>query len=76
MVYSWFNSTGWKYNAAIKAIDSWDMAIALVVGNFIYIGASDLIPKMNNDTTINLKSRAVTLIAFILGIYLLLLVMP
>jgi zinc and cadmium transporter len=52
------------------------MAIALVVGNFIYIGASDLIPKMNNDTTINLKSRAVTLIAFILGIYLLLLVMP
>jgi zinc and cadmium transporter len=50
--------------------------IPFAAGNFIYIGASDLIPEMNKDTRINLKSRAVTVAAFISGIYLLLLVMP
>lgn len=50
--------------------------IPFAAGNFIYIGASDLIPQMNKDTSINLNSRAVALAAFISGIYLLFLVMP
>jgi zinc and cadmium transporter len=50
--------------------------IPFAAGNFIYIGASDLIPQMNKDTDINLKSRAVTVAVFISGIYLLVLVMP
>lgn len=50
--------------------------IPFAAGNFIYIGAADLIPQMSKDTDINLKSRVVTIAAFISGIYLLVLVMP
>jgi zinc and cadmium transporter len=50
--------------------------IPFAAGNFIYIGAADLIPQMSKDTDINLKSRVVTVAAFISGIYLLALVMP
>jgi zinc and cadmium transporter len=50
--------------------------IPFAAGNFIYIGASDLIPKMSKDTDINLKSRAMTVVAFTSGIYLMILVMP
>jgi zinc and cadmium transporter len=50
--------------------------IPFAAGNFIYIGASDLIPKINQDTSLNIQSRAVTVAAFISGIYLLLLLMP
>jgi zinc and cadmium transporter len=49
--------------------------IPFAAGNFIYIGVADLIPKMSKDTDINLKSRGVTVAAFISGIYVFLSIM-
>lgn len=42
--------------------------IPFAAGNFIYIGASDLIPKVNQQTSSNIKDRAITLLAFIAGV--------
>jgi zinc and cadmium transporter len=50
--------------------------IPFAAGNFIYIGASDLIPKLNQQTMSNIQDRAITLVAFIGGVSLLFLVMP
>lgn len=50
--------------------------IPFAAGNFIYIGASDLIPKVNNEATHNIKERVVTFAAFASGIALLLLAVP
>ncbi|WP_339771580.1 ZIP family metal transporter [uncultured Paraglaciecola sp.] len=62
------------YFLSFKIDVSW--LIPFAAGNFIYIGASDLIPKVNNDTTHNVKDRAVTLAAFVSGIVLLYLAIP
>jgi zinc and cadmium transporter len=50
--------------------------IPFAAGNFIYIGASDLISQMSKDKDTNLKSRVVTGFAFLSGIYLLVLAIP
>lgn len=50
--------------------------IPFAAGNFIYIGASDLIPKINQQTYGNIKDRAITLVAFIAGVSSLMLVVP
>jgi zinc and cadmium transporter len=50
--------------------------IPFAAGNFIYIGASDLVPKVDQQTTGNIKDRGVTLVAFVSGVSLLFLAMP
>lgn len=50
--------------------------IPFTAGNFIYIGACDLVPKLNQQTTQNIKYRAISLVAFIAGVSLLFLGMP
>jgi zinc and cadmium transporter len=62
------------YILSFKLNVSW--LIPFAAGNFIYIGASDLIPKINKEEIINLKSRVVMLVAFISGIGLLIWAMP
>jgi zinc and cadmium transporter len=49
--------------------------IPFAAGNFIYIGAADLISQLHKGTSITSKSRVMTLAAFISGIYLFLSVM-
>lgn len=50
--------------------------IPFAAGNFIYIGACDLIPKINYQETENVNYRALSLAAFIAGVSLLVLAMP
>ncbi len=50
--------------------------IPFAAGNFIYIGASDLVPEVNQQTSVNIKDRAISLVAFISGVALLFLAMP
>jgi zinc and cadmium transporter len=50
--------------------------IPFAAGNFIYIGASDLVSKVNQQTTQNFKDRAISLVAFISGVSLLFLAIP
>lgn len=62
------------YLLSFRVDVSW--LIPFAAGNFIYIGASDLIPKVNNEATHNMKERVMTFAAFASGIALLLLAVP
>lgn len=44
--------------------------IPFAAGNFLYIGASDLVPEVNKHD--NVKDNAICLMAFLMGIILLL----
>ena len=46
--------------------------IAFSAGNFIYIGATDLVPEVTRHA--NLKTNAINLLVFILGLALMLLI--
>ena len=62
------------YLLSFRVDVSW--LIPFAAGNFIYIGASDLIPKVNNEATHNMKERVMIFAAFASGIALLLLAVP
>jgi zinc and cadmium transporter len=80
LLFNFLSGLTFLFGGVIAYILSFQLDVSWLIpfaaGNFIYIGASDLIPKMSKDTDINLNSRAVTAAAFISGIYLMVLVMP
>ena len=59
------------YGLSFQIDVSW--LIPFAAGNFIYIGASDLVPEVNKHGNINLKANIVHLFSFFLGLGLLLL---
>jgi len=62
------------YILSFKFDVSW--VIPFAAGNFIYIGMSGLVTKINKNTGANLKSIMLTASAFILGVYLFVLAIP
>ena len=56
------------YGLSFRMDVSW--LIPFAAGNFLYIGASDLVPEVNKHD--NLKANAVHLVAFVLGLAVLL----
>ncbi|AGH44354.1 zinc transporter [Paraglaciecola psychrophila 170] len=80
LLFNFLSGLTFLFGGVITYILSFQLDVSWLIpfaaGNFIYIGASDLIPKMSKDTDINLKSRAMTVVAFTSGIYLMILVMP
>lgn len=58
------------YGLSFQIDVSW--LIPFAAGNFLYIGASDLVPEVNKHH--DLKRNAVHLLAFVLGLVLLLFV--
>jgi zinc and cadmium transporter len=56
------------YGLSFQMDVSW--LIPFAAGNFLYIGASDLVPEVNKHK--NIKANAVHLLAFVLGLALLL----
>lgn len=56
------------YGLSLQIDVSW--LIPFAAGNFLYIGASDLVPEVNKEQ--DLKTNAIHLLAFVLGLALLL----
>ena len=56
------------YGLSFQINVSW--LIPFAAGNFLYIGASDLVPEVNKHH--DLKNNAIHLLAFVLGLALLL----
>lgn len=56
------------YRLSFRVDVSW--MISFAAGNFLYIGVSDLVPEVNKHD--DLRKNAIHLIAFVLGIALLL----
>ena len=56
------------YGLSFQVDVSW--LIPFAAGNFFYIGASDLVPEVNKHG--DLKANAIHLLAFVLGLALLL----
>lgn len=57
------------YGLSFQVDVSW--LIPFAAGNFLYIGASDLIPEMNKHNEVNVKTSALNFLFFILGLLLL-----
>lgn len=49
------------------------LLIPFAAGNFLYIGAADLIPEVNKHHEVSIKNNIITFVSFILGLLLLLL---
>jgi len=62
------------YGLSFKVDIAW--LIPFAAGNFIYIGASDLIPEVNRHGDSNIKANIVHLASFVTGLALLLLAAP
>jgi zinc and cadmium transporter len=79
LIFNFLSGLTFLFGGLIAYILSFQLNVSWLIpfaaGNFIYIGASDLIPQMSKDTDINLKSRGVTVAAFISGIYVFLSIM-
>lgn len=62
------------YGLSFKMDVAW--LIPFAAGNFIYIGASDLVPEVNSHGDSNIKANALHLASFVTGLALLLLAAP
>jgi zinc and cadmium transporter len=54
------------YKLSFKVDVSW--LIAFAAGNFIYIGASDLVPQVNQQNEASSYNRVIAIIAFVFGV--------
>jgi zinc and cadmium transporter len=62
------------YGLSLQANIAW--LIPFAAGNFIYIGAADLVPEVHKHGSSDMKTNLVHLFSFVLGLALLLLVAP
>jgi zinc and cadmium transporter len=80
VLFNFISGLTFLFGGLITYILSFNLDVSWLIpfaaGNFIYIGASDLILKKNKDTDFGIKNRVVTVVPFILGTYLFVLAMP
>ncbi|SHK61210.1 zinc and cadmium transporter [Marinobacter antarcticus] len=62
------------YGLSFKVDIAW--LIPFAAGNFIYIGASDLVPEVHRHGDSNIKTSILHLVSFVMGLALLLLAAP